>query len=92
MPTTQKALANAVIQSLVTNDPKGYRAVFSDNRYSSFELSIYMREKLQILTAGTIRKNRKGFDKGLFNMDLKNSTRGDSRLFYDKGNKIALAQ
>ena len=56
---------------MMSNDPMGYSAVFSNNRYSSFELSVYMQEKRQILTAGTICKNRKGFDKGLFDMDLK---------------------
>ena len=65
MPTTQKALANALIAAKVTNDPRGYRAVFTDNRYSSIELAIYIREKFKILTAGTIRKNRKGFNKDL---------------------------
>ena len=85
-------MANALIGSMITNDPNGYRAVFSDNRYSSFELAVYMREKFKILTAGTIRKNRKGFDKNLFNMDKKNSQRGDSKLYYDKGTKVALAQ
>ena len=92
LPTTQKAMANALIAAMVTNDPNVYRAVFSDNRYSSFELSVYMREKLKILTAGTIRKNRKGFDKELFNMTTKNSVRGDSGLYYDEINNVALAQ
>ena len=73
MPTTQKALANALIKAKVTNDPRGYRVVFSDNRYLAIELAIYIREKFKILTTGTIRKNHKGFDKELFTMTLKNS-------------------
>ena len=85
-------MTNALISAMVTNDPNGYRAVFSDNRYLSFELSVYMREKLKILTAGTIRKNRKGFDKELFNMTTKDSDRGDSVLYYDEINNVALAQ
>ena len=92
MPTTQKALANALLMARVTNDPRGYRAVFTDNRYSSIELAIYLREKFKILTAGTIRKNRKGFDKDLFAMTVGNSERGDSKLYYDPSYKIAIAQ
>ena len=92
MPTTQKALANALIAAKVTNDPRGYRAVFTDNRYSSIELAIYIREKFKILTAGTIRKNRKGFNKDLFTMTVKNSQRGDSKLYYDPTYKVAIAQ
>ena len=78
LPTTQKAMTNALIGSMVTNDPNGYRAVFSDNRYSSFELAVYIREKLKILTAGTICRNRKGFDKELFSMSVKKSKWGNS--------------
>ena len=66
-------MANTLINGLVTNDPKGYRTVHSDNRYTSFELAIYIREKLKILTVGTVRKIMKGFDKKLFDMDLNNS-------------------
>ena len=44
MPTTQKAMANALLKAQVCNDPAGYRVVFSDNRYSSIELALYMRE------------------------------------------------
>ena len=61
----------------------GYRAVFTDNRYSSIELAIYLREKFKILTAGTICKNWKGFNKDVFGMTVSNSERGNSKLYYD---------
>ena len=70
----------------------GYRAVFSDNRYSSIYLSIYLREKLKILTAGTIWKNRKGYDKELLDMTKKNSERGDSKFYYDSNYDVGLTQ
>ena len=72
MPTTQKAVANAIICSGINNDPCGHREVFTDNRYSSIELAIWLRENCKILTAGTIRKNRKGMDKDQFTMTKKN--------------------
>ena len=53
---------------MVSNDPFGYCEVFTDNRYSSIELAVFLRERCNILTAGTIRKNRKGMDKELFEM------------------------
>ena len=34
LPTTQKALANALIYAMVSNDPMGYWTVYSDNSYS----------------------------------------------------------
>ena len=51
-----------------------------------------MRGKLKILIAGTVHQNRKGFDKKLFDMDMKNSVRGDSKLYYVRANNVALTQ
>ena len=92
MPTTQKAVANAIICSDVKNDPCGHREVYTDNRYSSIELAIWLRENCKVLTAGTIRKNRKGMDKEQFSMSKTNSVRGDSKLYYDFTNNVAIAQ
>ena len=44
MPTTQKAVANAILCSGISNDPNGYREVYTDNRYSSVELALFLRE------------------------------------------------
>ena len=66
--------------------------MYTDNRYSSIELAIWLRENCKVLTAGTIRKNRKGMDKDLFCMDKKKSVRGDSKLFYDSANNVAVTQ
>ena len=46
----------------------------------------------EILTAGTICKNWKGFDKDLFVMTVSNSERGNSKLYYGPCYKIAIAQ
>ena len=92
LPSTAKAVANAVICSLVSNDPMGYREIFTDNRYSSIELAVFLRSRCQVLTAGTIRKNRKGMNKDIMNMSKKNSNRGDSKVYYDDVNKVAVVQ
>ena len=39
-----------------------------------------------------LEKNRKGFDKDLFDMDKRKSQHGDSKLYYDKASRVALAQ
>ena len=91
MGTTQKAVVNALMSCGVTNDPCGYREVYMDNRYASLHLGLYLREKCKILMCGTLRKNRKGFDKELFDMSKNNSTRGDTKFFYDKDLDIAVA-
>ena len=84
LPTTQKAVTDAIIHSMVSNDSMGHREVFTDNRYSSIELAIFLRERCKVLTSGTIRKNRKGMDK--------DSERVDSKIYYNKTNKVAIAQ
>ena len=38
--TTLKAVANAIICSMVSNDMFDYREIFTDNRYLSIELVI----------------------------------------------------
>lgn len=60
IPTTQKVLANSLIAAMVSNDPMGYMTVYYDNRYFIIELSIFIQEKMKMLTTGTIRRNWKG--------------------------------
>ena len=63
-----------------------------DNRYASCELAVILREKCGILMAGTMKSNRKGFDKELFTMTKSNSNRGEYKFYYDRHNKKALVQ
>ena len=60
MPTTQKAVVNAIIQSNLGNDPDGIRGLFIDSRYTAPQLLIVLREHHDILVAGTTRKNKIG--------------------------------
>ena len=90
-PTTQKAVVNGIIQSKLNNDTSGYRICAMDNRYTAIPLFLDLRNNHNILAVGTIRKNRKGWDKDL--MDLsKKSDRGSYLLKYDKSNGILAGQ
>ena len=42
--------------------------------------------------AGTMRRNRKGFDKERMNMTMTNSLRGDSNFFNDPNNQVSIVQ
>ena len=53
MPTTQKAVMNAIITSGIDKDTNGHRRLFMDNRYSAAALFIQLREQYDILCAGT---------------------------------------
>ncbi len=91
LPTTQKAVVNAIISSDLANDTDGYRELYMDNRYSSPSLFILLREKYGLLSCGTIRSNRKGWNPELMNLK-KSSPRGTSVLKYDPTNKILFGQ
>ena len=53
MPTTQKAVVNAIIQAKLGKDPDDMRRMFMDNRYTAAQLLILLREQLDILGSGT---------------------------------------
>lgn len=91
LPTTQKAVANAVMQSGIGNDPDGMRRLFMDNRYTAAPLFILLRERFDILCAGTTRKNRIGWPKDQMNMP-KSAPRGSNMVLYDKTNKVLVLQ
>ena len=46
LPTTQKAVVNAVISSGIDNDPEGMREIYMDNRYTSPDLFVLLQEKI----------------------------------------------
>ena len=47
LPTTQKAVVNAVVKSGIGNDPFGKCELYMDNRYTNPELFVLSREKYQ---------------------------------------------
>ena len=91
MPTTQKAVVNAMIQSGISKDVNGMRRLFTDSRYTAAALFILLREEHDILVAGTTQSNRIGWPKDL--MDLTSSGEcGTSKVLYNKVNKILVTQ
>ena len=82
-PTTQRVMINAILQSKIANSPDGWRCVWMDSRYSS-PLSFQMcKESFKVLCGGTVRMNRKGWDKDTMNLS-KSSARGTTLMKYDK--------
>jgi hypothetical protein len=93
LPTTQKAVVNAVFQIGLDNDVQhGYRKISMDNRYQCPELAVVLRDRCKILSTGTCRKNRKGWPKELMNMEKAGTERGDSMMAYDKVNDVLAIQ
>jgi hypothetical protein len=87
LPTTQKAVVNAVIALGIENDPEGMREMYMDNRYTSPHLFVLLQEKYKILACGTIRANRKGWDPKIMNL-TKSSLRGTSLTKYDPYHEV----
>ena len=62
LPTTQKAVANAIVKSGIANSIDGCRYIFMDNRYACPQLLALMNTSYNIRGVGTCKANRKGFD------------------------------
>jgi hypothetical protein len=73
LPTTQKAVVNAIVSSGISTDPDGMHELYMDNRYTAPELFILLQEKYQILACGTIRSNCKGWNCKIMNLSKKSS-------------------
>ena len=87
LPTTQKAVVNAIVLSGITNEPNGMREIYIDNRYSAPTLFILLREKYSILACGTVRSNQTGWNSQILNLP-KTSQRGTSLVKFDPVNKV----
>ena len=90
-PTTQKAVVQAIIDSKLSNSSHGCRIVAMDNRYSAIPLFLDLRTKHNILAVGTIRGNRKYWNKEIMNLSKK-SKRGSYLVKYDRDNEILAGQ
>ena len=88
---THKAVANAIVQAHLAKDPHGMRRLLMDNRYLSPLLFILLREKFDILCAGTIHSNRIGWPTEKMTLS-KSAGRGQSLVKYDAHNKIMCIQ
>jgi hypothetical protein len=91
LPTTQKAVVNAVIKSGIAIDPEGQRCLFMDNRYQCAELAILLRDSYQISSCGTTRVNRNGWNKEIFNLTVKDE-RGSILRKFDPNNELLYIQ
>lgn len=89
--TTQKAVLNSIVDSQLSNDSLGARILACDNRYTAFPLFMDLRQNHDVYCVGTIRKNRKGWDQEIMNLQ-KSSERGSSFVAYDKYNHLLCFQ
>jgi Transposase IS4 len=90
LPTTQKAAMNAIMRG-IGEEPRGARHLALDNRYQCPELVALLLTKCNVYSTGTVRKNRKGWDKELMNLTPK-CHRGTHKLAADKINRVLAAQ
>jgi Transposase IS4 len=93
LPTTMKAVVNAVMQSGVAQDiSHGYRVLSMDNRYQCPELAVGLRDRCKILSTGTCRKNRKGWPSHLLGLTPISAARGRASYAYDRTNELLCLQ
>ena len=91
LPTTQKAVINAVVLLGISTDPDGMHELYMDNCYVAPELFGLLREKYQILACGIIWSNSKGWNSTILNHS-KTAPRGSLLVKYDPVNPILFGQ
>jgi hypothetical protein len=95
LPTTMKAVVNAVFQTnLIHKTEEGYRCISMDNRYQCPELAVFLVKCFKILSTGTCRQNRKGWRLDLTDLAATTGGKGrcESKIAFDKVNGIMLLQ
>jgi Transposase IS4 len=92
LPTTQKAVLNAVLSTGMHTETHGARHIALDNRYQCPELAFLLRQKFKILLTGTCRQNRKGWVKETMNLNKGSDDRGRYKFAVDKDNKVLCCQ
>jgi hypothetical protein len=91
LPTTQKAIVNAVVSCGMSTNPDGMREFYMVNSYTMPELFVLLREKYHILACGKIWSNHKGWTSAVVN--LSNTTPiGTSLVKYDPVKRILFGQ
>ena len=83
LPTTQKAVANAILKSKINNDKDGCRYLFMDNRYAAPQLFALMLTNYNIRGVGTCKANRLGFESEQLQLK-KDARRGSYMRLHDK--------
>eukprot|EP00957_Ditylum_brightwellii_P203677 15335751-Ditylum_brightwellii.AAC.1 len=69
LPTTQKAVTNAILKSGIANDPNGCRFLYMGNCYAAPQLLAIMATNWNICDVGSCKAKRKGFDLDILKMD-----------------------
>lgn len=84
-----KAVLNAVLSCDLEDSTDGSRHMTLDNRYQSPELCYsILRERFGILSTGTCRANRIGWDKDIMNLKKKTKEKGDHLVAYDDLHRV----
>ena len=87
LPTTQKAVVNAVIKYGDTMEPDGMQCLFMDNRYQCSELVILLRNSYHVLSCGTTRKNCNGWNNNIFTLLTTKDNRDSIIRKFDPNNE-----
>ena len=64
---------NAVIKCRLDDGVNGARHLTMDNRYQCPELAVVLRERFNVLSTGTTRSNRTGWDSKLMNLTIEDA-------------------
>ena len=91
VPTTQKVVLNAVLQTKMHECVDGARHITLDNRYQCPQLATLMLKRYDIDSTGTSRLARKGWDKSIFNLK-KSRPKGTLKMAVDEDNGILCLQ
>lgn len=93
LPTTQKAPLNACLQLGLQNEVDGMHHITLDNRYHCNQLAVGLRERAKCHSTGTVRSNRKGWNKDLMNLKKnKDTPRGKYIMLADDVNRLLAVQ
>jgi hypothetical protein len=92
LPTMQKAVVHAIVETGIANDPDGAREVSADNRYGACELARLCELRLDISLNSTTRTNRKGWPKEQMDLVKKKGNRGQFKMAWDPVNRVQVGQ
>ena len=91
VPTTQKVVLNAVLQTRMHECVDGARHLVMDNRYQCPQLAALLLKRYDLYSTGTSRLGRVGWNKEYFNLKKK-QPKGTTKLMVDKVNGVLCVQ
>lgn len=84
LPTTEKAVTNAILKSQIDNDTDACQYIFMDNRYTAPQLFALMTTEWNLRGVGICKANRKGFPSAELALDKKIDRDNFIRLVDDR--------